>query len=195
MLRSHRQIARDQRVEESAREGGAGVGAKALVEQVLDPHGAEEEQRSEDGERVVVELGGREREDREADEDPQEEEEERAVARGLRAQADARENGGGARKGEDPGEAVEPHLLDEVDEAAARRSGVHAEGEALEVIVDDEALEEGLALVVAAVEDEHGAVPRRADGEDDERAGAEVEAAQAVPLAGGDAVHERDGAR
>ena len=182
---------RDQSIEEAAGEDGSGVGAQALLEKLLDPHRAEEEQRGEDREGVVVELGRGEAEDGESDQDPEEEEEHRPIARRLRAQLDSGENRGRSGEGEDPREAVESDLLDEVHERPARRRGVHAEGEALEVIVDDEALEEGLALVVAAVEGEHRAVPRRADGEDDQRAGCQVQPAQSMPFAGGDAVDER----
>src|SRR2546427_54117 len=94
-----------------------------------------------------------------------------------------------------PGKAVVADLFDEVGEAAARGGGVHAEGEPLEVIVHDEALEEGLPLVVPTIEREHGAVPGGADGEDDQRSHAEVQPPEAVPLAGDDAVEERNGPR
>src|SRR5207248_4938932 len=101
--------------------------------------------------------GRGEAEDGESDQDPEEEKEHRPIARRLRAQLDSGEDRRGAGEGEDPREAVESDLLDEVHERSARRGGVHAEREALEVIVDDEAVEEGLALVVAAVEGEHRA--------------------------------------
>ncbi len=194
VLGRQRQVVRDQRVEHPAGEQRPGVRAQPLLEQIFQPDGGEEQERREDGQRVVVELRRREGEHGEADQEPEEEEEHRAIARGLRAQVDARHHRRGAGEGEHPGEGVEADLLDEVGEGPAWRRGVHPDGEALEVVMDDEALEEGLALLVAAVEGEHGAVPGRADGEDDEGAGGEVQAAQAVPLAGGDAVDERHGA-
>ena len=143
----------------------------------------------------MVELGGGEGEDGEADQEPEEQEQHRPLARRLRPDADAGQHGRRAGKSEYPGKAVETDLLDEIRERAARRRRVHAEGQALEVVVDDEALEERLALVVAAVEGEHGAVPGRADDEDDQRARREMQAAQAMPLAGDDAVDQRHSAR
>ena len=186
---------RHQRVEERACEDGASVCPQALGEQPLDPESAEEEQRREDRKSVVVELGGGEGEDGEADQEPEEQEQHRPLARRLRPDADAGQHRRRAGKSEYPGKAVETDLLDEIRERAARRRRVHAEGQALEVVVDDEALEERLALVVAAVEGEHRPVPGRADEEDDQRTRREMQAAQAMPLAGDDAVDQRHRAR
>ena len=167
------------------------MGAQALVEDLLQPEGAEEEQRRKHRKRVVMELGRGEGEDREADEEPEEQEEHRPLPRALRPHPHPREDGRGPGKREHPGEAVEADLLDEIGERPARRRGVDAERQPLEVIVDDEALEERLPLVVAPVEREHRAVPGGADGEDDQRSGCDVQPAQAVPLAGDHAVEER----
>src|SRR5205823_5329434 len=134
----------------AASEDGTRVHPEAFVEESLDPERAEEEQRREHRKRVVMELGGREGEDGEADQEPEEQKEHRPLARGLRPDAHPSEDSGRAGKGEHPGEAVETDLLDEIGEGAARRGGVNAEGEAPEMVVHDEALEEGLALVVAA---------------------------------------------
>ncbi len=138
----------------------------------------------------MVELRGGKREHREADQEPEEQEEDRAVLGRLRPHPRLGEHRGRSGHREDPGEAVVPELLDEVREAPSRRGGVHAQRQALEVVVDDEALEEGLAFVVPPVEGEHRAVPGSTDGEHDQRAGAEVEPAQAVPLAGDHAVEQ-----
>ena len=191
-LGGQRQVARDQRIEEPASEHRAGMCAKSIGEHPLQPDRAEEQQGREHRERIVVELRRREGEDRETDQEPEEQEQQGALPRGLRAEAHAREHRGRAGKREDPGEAVVSDLLDEVGEAAARGGGVHAEGEPLEVIVQDEALEEGLPLVVPTIEREQGAVPGGADAEDDQRAHAEVQPPEAMPLACDDAVQERD---
>ena len=190
VLGRERQVVGDQPVDHASGEDGAGVRAQTVAQQLLEPHGAEEQERRQRRIRVVVELGDAEGEHRERDQQPAEQEDHRAFAGGLRAQPDARDDRGSAGDGEDPGEEIESDLLDEVDEVAARRAGVDADGEALEVVVDDEALEEGLAFVVAPVEGEHGAVPGRGDDEHDQRAGAQVQPPQPVPLAGGDAVDQ-----
>ncbi len=167
------------------------MGAEPLVQHALEPHAAQEQERRHHRERVVVELRGAEGEHGEPDEHPQEHEEQRAVARGLRPERAAREHASErARQGEHPGEAVETELLDQIDEGAAGSAGVDAGDQPLEVVVDDEALEEGLALVVVPREGEHGEVPGRGDGQDDERPGEQAEAAQAMPLASRDAVHQ-----
>src|SRR5439155_7842805 len=120
--------------------------AQPLGKELLEPQGAEEEQRREHGERVMMEFGGREGEDGESDQEPEEQEQHRALARGLGSDAHARKHGRGAGKSEHPGETIEADLLDEIGERAARRGGVDAERQPPEMIVDDEALEERLAL-------------------------------------------------
>ena len=195
VLGRHRQVVRDQRIEEPAGEHRARVGAQPLGKELLEPQGAEEEQRREHGERVMMEFGGREGEDGESDQEPEEQEQHRALARGLGSDAHARKHGRGAGKSEHPGEAIEADLLDEIGERAARRGGVNAERQPPEMIVDDEALEERLAFVVAAVEREHRAVPGGADDEHDQCPGCEMQAAEPMPLSGDDAVEQRHCAR
>ena len=127
MLRRHRQIVRDQRVEQAAGEDLARVRTQAFVEHALEPDAAEKQQWRDHRERVVVELGGAEGEYREPDQDPEEKEEERAIARRLRAQRSSGEDAAQrSGKREHPGEAVEPELLDEVRERAARSARVDA---------------------------------------------------------------------
>ena len=72
---------------------------------------------------------------------------------------------------------------------------MHPHHQPLEVIVHDEALEEGEALVVLPREREHRQVPGSRDGQHDQGAGDEAQPAQEVPLAGRDAIDERDRAR